>query len=85
MRTGRQNGPEAAILDQLRFDLPCDLFVALKLARPIMLWRCKRPARWATRNDCCGAVMLSCRKHRDVIGKCERCKLAVSLLRWSRI
>ena len=63
MRTGSQNGgPETAILDRLKFDLPCDLVLALTIFRPIVLWRCRKPARWAARNLCCGEVVLSCRR-----------------------
>jgi hypothetical protein len=85
MRTGSQNGPETAILDSLEFDLPCDLVVDIKIIRPITLWRCKKPARWAAQSHCCGEVMLSCRKHREAIAKCERCQLIRTLRRWSRI
>jgi hypothetical protein len=85
MRTGREHGPDTAALDMLKFDLPCDLHIALTIFRRITLWRCKKPARWATRNLCCGEVMLSCPKHRDTIAKCERCKLVRLLPRWSRI
>jgi hypothetical protein len=85
MRTGNQNGPQTAILDRLRFDLPCDLVIRIKVYRPITLWRCKKAARWATRNQCCGEIMLSCRKHRDAIAKCLRCKHFRFLPRWSRI
>jgi hypothetical protein len=85
MRTGGRSGPDTAILARLRFDLPCDRNITLWVFRPIMLRRCKKPARWAARKQCCGAVVLSCHKHREAIVKCERCKLVRSLLRWSRI
>lgn len=85
MRNGSQSGTDTAVLDKLKFDLPCDCVLALKIFRPIMLWRCKKPARWAARSHCCGEVMLSCRRHRDTIAKCQRCKRVRSLRRWSRI
>jgi hypothetical protein len=85
MKVGGQGGPETAVLERLKLDLPCDLVVALKVFRPIALRRCKKPARWAARNHCCGEVMLSCPKHRDAFAKCERCKLVRSLRRWTRI
>jgi hypothetical protein len=85
MRSDSQSGPDTAVLDKLKFDLPCDRVLAFRVLRPIRLWRCKRPARWATTNHCCAEVMLSCGKHRETIGKCARCKLVRSLPRWSRI
>ena len=85
MRAGNQHGPQTAILDSLKFDLPCDLVIGLNVFRPIVLWRCNKPARWAARNQCCGEVLLSCRKHREALGKCVQCKLFRFLPRWSRI
>jgi hypothetical protein len=85
MRTGSQGGPGTAILEQLKFDPPCDVVVAIRIIRPITLRRCKKPARWAARKQCCGEVLLSCHKHRDPAAKCGRCKLVRSWLRWSRI
>ena len=86
MRTGSQSGPDTAVLDKQEFYPPCDCVLVVTIFRPIMLWRCKNPARWAAHNPCCGNVMLSCPKHRDNIPNCKRCNRIPCLLRrWSRI
>ena len=85
MRADSQGRPGTPILEGLKFDLPCDVVVALWIIRPITLRRCKKPARWAARKQCCGDVLLSCPNHRDTVMKCGRCKLVRSWLRWSRI
>jgi hypothetical protein len=85
MTGGRRSGPDTAGLAKLKFDLPCDRVLALKIVRPITVRRCKKPARWAACIICCGDVLLCCHKHRNTAVKCKRCKRIWASQRWSRI